>query len=302
MKTAIISLSDATYFHLLEDLIDSVLSFPESKNIDLCILDAGMTSEQIKKIESKVYEIKKAEWDIPVSNLKVKGREWLKSQVSRAFLPNYFPSYDKYIWIDSDAWVNSWIAIDLLTKACDKKKLGICSMSDRHTGRVLRVEWFFKNLGFIKSQNYKHAKSSGFSTDIARHIGIQPHLNIGVFSLEGSSNTWKVWQKNLEKALSKGRIFGSEQVAMNVSVYIDNVENNILPYYCNWIPNPGNTKIDLATGKFVEGYLPHHEIGIMHLAGGYKVNNQDMRFDKKITTQVETLDGNFVNKSFRFSI
>ena len=175
-------------------------------------------------------------------------------------------------------------------------------MSDRHTGRVLRVEWFFKNLGFIKSQNYKHAKSSGFSTDIARHIGIQPHLNIGVFSLEGSSNTWKVWQKNLEKALSKGRIFGSEQVAMNVSVYIDNVENNILPYYCNWIPNPGNTKIDLATGKFVEGYLPHHEIGIMHLAGGYKVNNQDMRFDKKITTPVETLDGNFVNKSFRFSI
>ena len=121
MKTAIISLSDATYFHLLEDLIDSVLSFPESKNIDLCILDAGMTSEQIKKIEPKVSEIKKAEWDIPVSNLKVKGREWLKSQVSRAFLPNYFPSYDKYIWIDSDAWVNSWIAIDLLTKACDKK-------------------------------------------------------------------------------------------------------------------------------------------------------------------------------------
>ena len=74
MKTTIISLSDATYFHLLEDLIDSVHSFPESRHIDLCILDAGMTSEQIKKIETKVSEIKKAEWDIPVSNLKVKGR------------------------------------------------------------------------------------------------------------------------------------------------------------------------------------------------------------------------------------
>ena len=301
MKTTIISLSDATYFHLLEDLIDSVHSFQESKNIDLCILDAGMTSEQIKKIETKVSEIKKAEWDIPVSNLKVKGREWLKSQVSRAFLPNYFPNYDKYIWIDSDAWVNSWFSIDLLSKACDKNKLGICSMSDRNTGRILRVEWFFKNLGFIKSQNYKHAKSSGFSTDIARYIGIQPHLNIGVFSLEKDSYIWKVWQKNLEKALSKGRIFGSEQVAMNVSVYIDKVESNILPYYCNWIPIPGNTKIDLKTGKFVEGFLPHHEIGIMHLAGGYKVDNKDMRFDKNITTPVETIDGTFVNKSFRFS-
>ena len=79
------------------------------------------------------------------------------------------------------------------------------------------------------------------------------------------------------------------------------LENNILPYYCNWIPNPGNTKIDLTTGKFVEGFLPHHEIGIMHLAGGYKVDNKDMRFDKNITTSVETIDGKFVNKSFRFS-
>jgi lipopolysaccharide biosynthesis glycosyltransferase len=40
--------------------------------------------------------------------LKLKGREWLKSQVSRAFLPKYFPNYEKYLWIDCDAWVNDW--------------------------------------------------------------------------------------------------------------------------------------------------------------------------------------------------
>jgi len=302
MKTAIISLSDTTYFHLLEELIDSVRSFPQSKNIDLCILDAGMQLDQLNKIENKVTKIKKAEWDIPVSDFKIKGREWLKSQISRAFLPNYFPGYDKYIWIDCDAWVNSWVAIDLLCRACDKNKLGISSMSDRHTGRVLRVNWLFKNLGFVKSQNYKHAKSSGFSTDVSRHVGIQPHLNIGVFSLEGTSNTWKVWQKNLEKALSKGRIFGSEQVAMNISVYINNVEIDILPYYCNWIPIPGNTKFNIQSGKFVEGYTPNHEIGIMHLAGGVIVDKQDMRFNKQVTTPIQTLDGEIINKSFRYSI
>lgn len=303
MKTAIVALSDSGYFHLLEELIDSILVFEESKNIDICVLDAGLTEDQISKIKNKVYAIEKARWDIPVSSFKVKGKEWLKSQVSRAFLPNYFPSFDKYIWIDCDAWVQSWFAIELLSKASDNGKLGIVSMSDRHTGRVARIEWFFRNLGFVKSQNYKHAKSSGFSEDISRHIALQPHLNIGVFSLEASSPTWGVWQKNLEKALSKGKIFGSEQVAMNVSVYIDNVPTDVLPFYCNWIPYPAsnNTKFDSTTNKFVEGFIPHHEIGIIHLAGGIKVEAEDMRFNKELRIKIPTTNNSFVEKSFRFN-
>ena len=301
MKTAIVALSDSGYFHLLEELIDSILVFEESKNIDICVLDAGLTENQIGKIKNKVYAIEKARWDIPVSSFKVKGKEWLKSQVSRAFLPNYFPSFDKYIWIDCDAWVQSWFAIELLSKASDNGKLGIVSMSDRHTGRVARIEWFFRNLGFVKSQNYKHAKSSGFPEDICRHIALQPHLNIGVFSLEGSSPIWAVWQKNLEKALSKGKIFGSEQVAMNISVYSDKVPVDVLPYYCNWIPNADNTKFDSIKDKFVEGYTPHHEIGIIHLAGGIKVGGEDMRLKKELTIKIPTTNNSFVEKSFRFN-
>ena len=303
MKTAIVTLSDSGYFHLLEELIDSILILEESKNVDICVLDAGLTEDQISKIKNKVYAIEKARWDIPVSSFKVKGKEWLKSQVSRAFLPNYFPSFDKYIWIDCDAWVQSWFAIELLSSACNDGKLGIVSMSDRHNGRVAKINWFFKNLGFVKSQNYKHAKSSGFSEDISRHIALQPHLNIGVFSLEATSPTWGVWQKNLEKALSKGKIFGSEQVAMNVSVYVDNVPTDVLPFYCNWIPYPesNNTKFDSRTNKFVEGFTPHHEIGIIHLAGGIKVGGEDMRFKKELTINIPTTNNSFVEKSFRFT-
>jgi len=303
MKTAIVTLSDSGYFHLLEELIDSILILEESKNVDICVLDAGLTEDQISKIKNKVYAIEKARWDIPVSSFKVKGKEWLKSQVSRAFLPNYFPSFDKYIWIDCDAWVQSWFAIELLSSASNDGKLGIVSMSDRHNGRVAKINWFFKNLGFVKSQNYKHAKSSGFSEDISRHIALQPHLNIGVFSLDATSPTWGVWQKNLEKALSKGKIFGSEQVAMNVSVYVDNVPTDVLPFYCNWIPYPesNNTKFDSTTNKFVEGFTPHHEIGIIHLAGGIKVGAEDMRFNKELTINIPTTNNSFVEKSFRFN-
>ena len=162
-KNVIVSLADANYFELLEELVDSIKRFKESENTAICILDAGLTEEQKKTLSSKVDQIKSADWDIEVPQSKVKGKEWLKSQVSRAFLPKYFPNYEKYLWIDADAWVNSWEAIDLYLRGCENNKLSIATSADRAYGRVLRAEWILGSFAKIKSQNYKHAKSSGFS-------------------------------------------------------------------------------------------------------------------------------------------
>ena len=118
-KHVIISLADSKYYELLDELVNSIKQFKHSENTAICILDAGLTDEQKQKLSLKVDEIKSADWDIEVPDFKVKGREWLKSQVSRAFLPKYFPGYDKYLWIDADAYVNSWDAIELYFKGCE---------------------------------------------------------------------------------------------------------------------------------------------------------------------------------------
>ncbi len=47
-KNVIVSLADANYFPLLEELINSIKRFKESENIAICILDAGLTQEQEK--------------------------------------------------------------------------------------------------------------------------------------------------------------------------------------------------------------------------------------------------------------
>jgi len=67
-KNVIVSLADANYFPLLEELVNSIKRFEESKNIAICILDAGLTQEQKDKLKKKVDEIKSAEWDIEVPN------------------------------------------------------------------------------------------------------------------------------------------------------------------------------------------------------------------------------------------
>ena len=296
-KNVIISLADSNYFLLLDELIDSIKRFKESEEIAICILDAGLEKKQKEILKKKVDSIKSADWDIKVPESKVKGKEWLKSQVSRAFLPKYFPGYEKYIWIDADAWVNSWYPIELLLKGCENNKLSIVSSADRAYGRVLRAEWIFGGFARIKSQNYKHAKSSGFSETIARQVALKPHLNIGVFALQANSPHWEIWQKNLKKALSSGKVWGSEQIAMNITIYSDGLDVEILPAYCNWTLIEA-LKFDKIRNTLVEPYLPNHEIGIVHFAGK---NNDQIRNDKNFVSKIETLDGDIIDKKLRFS-
>jgi hypothetical protein len=297
---AIIALADSNYFEMLEELIDSINKHPESENVSICVLDAGLTVKQIKTIEKKVYKVKKANWDIEVSNYKVIGKEWLKSQVSRAFLPNYFPEFKKYLWIDCDAWVQDWDCIELYFKACENGKLGITQTMGQGYRIMSKVKWLVGSLALIKSQNYKHARSSGIKEADARKIAFAPHLNIGVFSLEKNSICWKVWQKNLKKTLSRGKIFGSEGLAINLAVYVDNVPAEFLPLNCNWIASNLLPKYDTKKELFVEPNLPNYQIGIMHLAAGIWVEGKDMRLNKDLNIDIETIKGDRVVKSLRF--
>ena len=76
-KNVIVSLADANYFPLLDELVDSIKRFKQSEDVAICILDAGLKQDQRDSLSKKVDEIKNAEWDIEVPGYKVKGKEWL---------------------------------------------------------------------------------------------------------------------------------------------------------------------------------------------------------------------------------
>ncbi len=83
---------------------------------------------------------------------------------------------------------------------------------------------------------------------------------------------------------------------MNITIYSDNLDVEILPAYCNWTLIEA-LKFDKEKNTFVEPYLPNHEIGIIHLAGK---NNDNIRNDKNYISKVKTLDGDIIEKSLRF--
>ena len=299
-KNVIVSLADSNYFELLNELVDSIKSFEKSKDTAICILDAGLSEEQKNELSKKVDEIKSAEWDIDVPTFKVKGKEWLKSQVSRAFLPKYFPSYEKFLWIDCDAWVNDWNSVELYFKACENGKLGITQTLGPGYKIMSKVNWLFGKVAIIKSQNFKHAIKSKVGINKARKLAFAPHINIGVFSLEKNSPGWASWQKNLEQTLKSGNIFGSEGLAINMSVYIDDLETEFLPLNCNWIASNLLPKFDEIKNTFVEPYLPNYKIGIMHLAAGIWDSGKDMRLDREVKINIKTIQQKILSKSLRF--
>ena len=106
--------------------------------------------------------------------------------------------------------------------------------------------------------------------------------------------------KNLEQTLKAGNIFGSEQLAINMSVYIDDLETEFLPHNCNWLVSNLLPKFNEQEKIFVEPYLPNNRLGIIHLASGIWDEDKDMRLHKEVKINIKTLENKILSKSLRF--
>ena len=54
-SNAIVTLAESNYFELLIELVNSIKIHDQSKNISICILDAGLTDKQVGILKQKVY-------------------------------------------------------------------------------------------------------------------------------------------------------------------------------------------------------------------------------------------------------
>ena len=292
----IVSSADSKYFFLLKELFLSLDKSGILSDYQFSILDTGLTEEQrIFFLDNSVI-IKEAIWNTSVPKFKILGRDNLKTQVARAYLPDYFEDYKLYIWLDADMWLNDINSFNLYEKGAFNNKLTIVPQSDRAYVKNANVEWLFGFPKKIKTINYKNISKS-ISKSLGRKYAFHSTLNAGAFAINDNVNIWKCFQKNIKLAAKKGRIFGTDQVALALSIYEDGLPSEFLPAYCNWMCEFNMPKFDSENGQFVEPYIPNHPIALVHLAG-----LDDIRLDKNILSDVETLDGLQIKKSLRFNV
>ncbi len=278
---------------MLVEWVHSVRRFPQSKGMDICILDVGMSGEQIETLRPLVTLIKAAEWPKKIPAHRVRGRDFIKACVNRPFLKDYFPGYDLYFWMDADTWVQSWKPLEYFIEGAMRKKICLTSQSDRAYQKGMRVKWLLGLPWKVRSFYYSNARIA-FGGALAREIFPYHVVLAGAFCLHADAPHWEKWQELILKALEKGRPFTAEQLTLGVMTHIEKFPVEILPAWCHWLCEV-KPLWDESGKRWVEPFLPHEELGILHLSGYDK-----MRVDRSDTTDFLTTDGRTVLMSYRY--
>jgi hypothetical protein len=208
-----------------------------------------------------------------------------KAQIARPFLPRHFPGYGTYIWIDADAWLQEWSAIEMLRTAASDGRLAICPEIDRSYKRHYKRPKLFGMT--LQWRCYREA----FGWRVADRLGRNPMLNCGVFALNGDSAHWQTWRVAMQRALARTNFVYIEQIALNYAVFSGIIDATFLPAICNWLCGDAAPMWDESRKRLVEPNAPFQPIGILHLAGE---GQKGKRFN------LATLSGHSVESMLRY--
>jgi len=279
----IVSAADAGYFPLLQDMVLSVRA--QRPDAPIGVLDLGLADAQRDWLAAQGAQLVRPDWDVDFPG-RDKTPEAFKAQVARPFLPRHFPGYRMYFWLDADAWLQDWRAVELYCGAAGRDRIAITPEIDRAYKRhYKRPKLFGRTLVW---KNYREA----FGWRAADRLGRNPMLNVGAFALHCDAPHWPAWQRLIAQVLQRTRFFYAEQTALNYAIFAERLPANLLPAYCKWMPGDAAPAFDAGRGLFVEPYAPHEVIGVMHLAGEAAKNR---------TFQLDRLDGGTVETGLRYA-
>jgi len=279
----IVSGADTGYFPLLRDTVLSVRALDRS--VPLGVLDLGLKPEERDWLAGESVIVVAPGWDVEFPG-RDRMPDTFKAQVARPFLPRHFPGYAMYFWLDADAWLQDWRAVELYRRAAGRDRIAITLEIDRAYKRHYKRPKVF---GFTLAWKcYREA----FGWRAADRLGRNPIANCGVFALHADAPHWEAWGSTMNRVLHRTRFFFAEQIALNYAIFGDGLPANFLPAYCNWAVGDAAPAFDPARGLFVEPYAPHEALGVLHLAG---------REQKNKVFRLDCLDGGIVETSLRYS-
>ncbi|NJK60122.1 MAG: tetratricopeptide repeat protein [Oscillatoriales cyanobacterium SM2_1_8] len=277
---AIVIAADARYFPLAQEAILSIRALPEGEAAEICYLDLGCTAEQRAWLASHTDRVAQAQWDLDFPNREATP-EYLKAMVGRPFLPEYFPGYEVYVWLDADVWMQTWEAIPLLVAGAQRYGLAIVSEIDRNNGLL-----FGQIEGYMAFQRDWYAPSYG--REVADRLCQYPLLCTGVFAMRWDAPHWQAWRDCLHQGIQKAIHAGIDQISLNLAIYENPAlfqQTALLPIWCDWMCHIGLPLWDENHHRFVEAQPPHHPISILHLTS--LKNNPQVRLKTRQGREVE---------------
>jgi hypothetical protein len=261
MSVVIVTASDAQFFDWVQGTILSIREKPQGKNIPIAMFDLGCTPAQLDWLRQHVDLIREPGWDYPFPPA-AKIPAHFRGMFARPFLRRYFENFEVYVWIDADAWVQDWNAVELYVQGARKRGMAIVAEHPRSNCPL------FGNLAGPRKEVVKWYVSH-FGPAAGEKMADFPVLNAGVFALRADAPHWQLWDECLGAGLKTSCSNLADQIAINLVVFQRGLlaQTELLPPWCNWMNHCGLPAWAPARKLLVDPYLPHTAVGILHHTG-----------------------------------
>jgi hypothetical protein len=252
------------HFNFMRGLLASISQLNFYKNVDINIVDGGMTPEQIE-ILKKQFTIKN------IKKLTAHGQDFILNLrhlplvIARSELPKYFPGYRFYFAIDADTWIQDEHVIDDYLKLAMKQGIAVTAWESR-----------FKD---AFNYNPECIRESEFNEN---QFSKSPSYNIGVFciDIESTYNFFEKWHELLLYQLKKCPNYYFTETSFNVMMAQNPTLSSLTKRanfpICIFIDtaNPNNIH---STAKKIGSIIvdqEHNSIGILHLCANKALWNK----------------------------
>lgn len=255
-----------SYATLLRGLVQSLQQWHPLPYTALACFDLGLGAATRQWLEQYATHIVEPGWDLPVSETIRTQQPHARALTVRPFLPQHFPGYDIYLWIDADCWVQERHALDAYLTAASHGQLAVAPEihhAYRHTPHLFM--WRAKRL------------HTYFGVEIAQRLSWSTYFNAGVFALQATAPHWARWKQAFEHGLAatNGELC-CDQTALNYLLWTENLPTAPMPATYNWLCHLALPAYDSTRKRFCEPTTPNSALGILHLASDSK--------DKRINT------------------
>lgn len=278
MKNIIVTATDDGYANLTLDLLRSLNQWEAPLADAIGVLDVGMSAATRTKIAQYADSIIEPGWDFDLSLSTREQRPHLRALLARPMLRDYFPGYDRYLWLDSDMWVQERFAVDWFFAAASEGAMSLVPSSDRsYHYHPSHIQWRHSYL------------SAYFGEDALRLYRTSQYYNAGAFCLDADAVHWAMWARYFRQALARHPHDVCDQAVLNYMIWRENPPIHPLPSRCNWLCQYRVPNFNISEGRYYEPFLPNSPIGILHLAGKSKnfqinvdLHSQVLRFDLRL--------------------
>lgn len=265
-KNVIVTGSDKNYYPFLKNLVESLVNSKSLEICDLCILDVEEKSNYLLELENKITRKKKANFNLKI-NFKDR-QDWFKLLTERPFMRDYFPGYEKYIWMDADTEVLNSDGIKNILEACEDKELAIAPEVNENyvfKNNKFGIKKIFKSFYKISGWSFKNYNKY-FSSRIGEDLFFKPLFNNGVFCLKSNSKIWDLWKFEYQNALNKANTsYGikTDQLSLNKVIYENFEKISILDSTNNWLISRSEIIKKINNNYFTPSF-PNRKINILH--------------------------------------